>query len=331
MPMRMCLTRYLPGRLSVLIHLAVMGLAAFGLPLAIGTGRPPADGEIFWLLGLFTTSIGLPFFALAANGPLLQAWFARTDHPDAGDPYFLYAASNVGSFLALLSYPTVVEPLISLSAQTRLWTIGFWVLIALIMASGALLWRVRAGAPRPAAAEPIAPAPAPAAPELARRPHLVRARSRAGRIADRGDRPYLDRCGGGAAPVGGAARALSFDLRDRVPAPAADPALARGRPAAALHPGAGRRPDPRSEPDPRALGRRRSRSGQGHHRHHRAALRGVLRQRAGLPWRAGAAAAGGPPSHRLLSLDGGRRHDRRHRDRSRRAPTCSTGSRNIRS
>jgi hypothetical protein len=152
------LTRYLPGRVSVIIHLALMGLAAFSLPLAIGTGRPPADGEIFWLLGLFTTSIGLPFFALAANGPLLQAWFARTDHPDAGDPYFLYAASNVGSFLALLSYPTVVEPLISLSAQTRLWTIGFWVLIALIAASGALLWRTRAGAARPATAEPTPPA-----------------------------------------------------------------------------------------------------------------------------------------------------------------------------
>jgi hypothetical protein len=152
------LTRHLPGRLSVLIHLALMGLAAFSLPLAIGVGRPPADGEIFWLLGLFTTSIGLPFFALAANGPLLQAWFARTDHPDARDPYFLYAASNVGSFLALLSYPTVVEPLISLSAQTRLWTIGFWVLIALIMASGALMWRRQTGAPRQAAAEPTAQA-----------------------------------------------------------------------------------------------------------------------------------------------------------------------------
>ena len=59
-------------------------------------------GEAFWLIGLFAVSIGLPFFALSANAPLLQAWFARTDHPAANDPYFLYAASNVGSFLALL-------------------------------------------------------------------------------------------------------------------------------------------------------------------------------------------------------------------------------------
>src|SRR5215208_5964284 len=92
------LTRYAPGRMSVVIHLAVMIAACLFLPLSIATGwgRPPAVGEAFWLLGLFAVSIGLPFFALAANSPLLQAWFARTDHPAAKDPYFLYAASNVG-------------------------------------------------------------------------------------------------------------------------------------------------------------------------------------------------------------------------------------------
>jgi spermidine synthase len=141
------LTRYAPGPMSIAIHLAVMGLAAFTLPLAIGTGRPPAEAETFWLLGLFTTSIGLPFFALAANGPLLQAWFARTNHPDAQDPYFLYAASNVGSFLALVAYPTVIEPLIPLSRQTQLWSFGFFVLIALIGSSGVLLWHAPGKAP----------------------------------------------------------------------------------------------------------------------------------------------------------------------------------------
>jgi hypothetical protein len=145
------LTRFAPGRMSILIHLAVTGLAALSLPLAIGSGRPPPEGEAFWLIGLFTTSIGLPFFALAANGPLLQAWFARTTHPAANDPYFLYAASNVGSFLALLSYPTLVEPLIPLSGQTTLWAVAFYILIALIAASGALLWRSPAGSPRAAA------------------------------------------------------------------------------------------------------------------------------------------------------------------------------------
>ncbi|MEN3382816.1 MAG: hypothetical protein V7608_2860, partial [Hyphomicrobiales bacterium] len=137
------LTRFASGRASILIHLAVMAIACLALPLHIATGwgRPPAEGEAFWLLGLFAVSIGLPFFALAANGPLLQAWFVRTDHPAAKDPYFLYAASNVGSFLALLSYPVMIEPLVRLGDQTLFWTIGFYVLILLIAACGALLLR----------------------------------------------------------------------------------------------------------------------------------------------------------------------------------------------
>jgi len=135
------LTRYAPGRRSLYIQLVVMVAACFMLPLSIasGWGKPPAVGEAFWLLGLFAVSIGLPFFALAANSPLLQAWFARSDHPAAKDPYFLYAASNVGSFLALLSYPLIIEPLIPLYDQTWLWTIGFYILILLIAGSGYLL------------------------------------------------------------------------------------------------------------------------------------------------------------------------------------------------
>jgi hypothetical protein len=147
------LTRHAPGRRSVVIHLAVMLVAVLALPLSIaaGWGAPPAAGEAFWLIGLFAASIGLPFFALAANSPLLQAWFARTDHPAAADPYFLYAASNVGSFLALVSYPALVEPLARLSDQARFWSIGFYVLIALIAACGALLWRSPERAPAAAA------------------------------------------------------------------------------------------------------------------------------------------------------------------------------------
>ncbi len=137
------LTRFAPGRGSVLIHLAVLLIACLALPLHLagGWGQPPSRGEAFWLLGLFAASIGLPFFALAANGPLMQAWFVRTDHPSARDPYFLFAASNVGSFLALISYPTVVEPFLRLGEQTWLWTVGFYVLILLIAACGVLLLR----------------------------------------------------------------------------------------------------------------------------------------------------------------------------------------------
>ncbi len=142
------LTRFAPGRTSVVVHLAVMILACAALPLHIasGWGRPPPSGEAFWLLGLFAASIGLPFFALAANGPLIQAWFVRTDHPAARDPYFLYAASNVGSFLALIAYPLVVEPFVSLGGQTVGWSAFYYLLILLLAACGWLLTRSPASA-----------------------------------------------------------------------------------------------------------------------------------------------------------------------------------------
>src|SRR3954462_2878109 len=157
------LTSYLPGKRSMIVHLAVMVAATFVLPLAIAAwwSRPPADATAaLWLLGLFTVSIGLPFFALSANGPPLQAWFARTDHPSAANPYFLYAASNIGSFLALISYPFVMEPLTTLGQQTRGWTVMFFVLIALIAWCGWLMLR----SPRPADAPRTegSPEPAPA-------------------------------------------------------------------------------------------------------------------------------------------------------------------------
>src|SRR5258708_6080945 len=111
-----------------------------------GWGEPPNSGYAFWLLGLFAVSIGLPFFALAANNPLLQAWFVRTGHPNGPDPYFLYASSNIGSFLALLSYPVLLEPMFTLRTQNLIWTGGYGLLIVLIAACGALLLRSPANA-----------------------------------------------------------------------------------------------------------------------------------------------------------------------------------------
>ncbi len=65
--------------------------------------RPPAEGNpVLWLVMLLAVSLGLPFFVIAANAPMLQKWFAHTGHPAASNPYFLYAASNLGSMLALL-------------------------------------------------------------------------------------------------------------------------------------------------------------------------------------------------------------------------------------
>ena len=129
--------------LPVAIHLVLLLIALLSLPLSIasGWGEPPTSGYAFWLLGLFTVSIGLPFFALAANNPLLQAWFFRTGHPSGPDPYFLYASSNIGSFLALLSYPVLLEPMFTLRTQNLIWTGGYGLLIVLIAACGVLLLR----------------------------------------------------------------------------------------------------------------------------------------------------------------------------------------------
>jgi hypothetical protein len=134
--------------LPVAVHLALLVLALLTLPLSIkgGWGEPPSSGYAFWLLGLFAVSIGLPFFALAANNPLLQAWFVRTGHPSGPDPYFLYASSNIGSFLALLSYPVLLEPMFTLRTQNLIWTAGYGLLIMLIVACGALLLRSPASA-----------------------------------------------------------------------------------------------------------------------------------------------------------------------------------------
>jgi hypothetical protein len=127
----------------VAVHLVLLIIALLTLPLSIanGWGEPPTSGYAFWLLGLFVVSIGLPFFALAANNPLLQAWFVRTGHPNGPDPYFLYASSNIGSFLALLSYPVLLEPMFTLRTQNLIWTSLYGFLILLIAACGVLLLR----------------------------------------------------------------------------------------------------------------------------------------------------------------------------------------------
>jgi hypothetical protein len=129
--------------IPVAVHLVVLIAAFLTLPLSISAGwnEPPSTGYAFWLLGLFAVSIGLPFFALAANNPMLQAWFVRTGHPDGPDPYFLYASSNIGSFLALLSYPFALEPMFTLHTQNRIWAVGYGLLIVLIAASGVMLLR----------------------------------------------------------------------------------------------------------------------------------------------------------------------------------------------
>jgi hypothetical protein len=142
------LTSRLSLRTAVITHVGILAVAALALPIAIpdGWSHPPAEGQAYWLLSLFCVSVGLPFFAVSANGPLLQAWFAKTGHSHAKDPYFLYGASNIGSFASLILYVVAIEPFSDLSQQSAYWTIGFLVLCVLIALCGVAALSLAGGA-----------------------------------------------------------------------------------------------------------------------------------------------------------------------------------------
>ncbi len=137
---------------------ALLVVAPLALLPIVLAGTPPGDASpALWVLGVLAVSVG-PFFAvLATVSPLLQSWFARSGHPAAADPYFLYAASNAGSLLALLGYPLLVEPNSALSEQWRLWAAGHALVALLLLACAALA--VREARPVPGTADPAARAP----------------------------------------------------------------------------------------------------------------------------------------------------------------------------
>jgi hypothetical protein len=133
------------GRFQPVVHLGFLLVAALLLPFGIAAGEGTAvqsSNPALWVLVVLTRSIGLPILILASTAPLLQKWFATTRHSWAKDPYFLYAASNLGSFGALFAYPLAIEPLLRLQAQVRCWSAGFWLLAACI-AGCALLFKMR--------------------------------------------------------------------------------------------------------------------------------------------------------------------------------------------
>ena len=158
------LTRRVVRRRQAPAHLLVLALPLAVLPLALPEwAAPPEDrAPALWLVLVLTVAIGLPFFAVATSGPLLQRWFSHTDHPKADDPYFLYAAGNVGSFSALLLYPVLLEPNWSVSDQARGWAVAY-VAFAILVAACGLVARPAAGARHAAAlddVEHVTPAPA---------------------------------------------------------------------------------------------------------------------------------------------------------------------------
>ena len=124
------------GRLNLkrqaLVHLAVLLLAALSLPIALAELPAAAQGaEVLWVPLLFLATIGPLFFAVSAQAPLMQRWYAAD--PAAGDPYPLYAASNLGSFAGLIAYPLLAEPLLPIARQSGAWAIGYGALVLLVL------------------------------------------------------------------------------------------------------------------------------------------------------------------------------------------------------
>jgi spermidine synthase len=140
------LTRHVASlRRQIVIHGAVVAAGLAFLPFAVARDvMPPTDtSPMVWLIGLLTFSVGWPFFALSASAPLLQAWFARGGHRASKDPYFLYAASNAGSLLALLIFPVFLEPELTLAGQAEAWRYGYVGLLLMLATLGVLLVRAR--------------------------------------------------------------------------------------------------------------------------------------------------------------------------------------------
>ncbi len=135
------LIRRVSPRRQGVVHIGVLGLSVLMLTFNMyNWGSPNLPGEewrnlnldqpLGEVLKILTVAVGLPYFLLSTNSTLMQAWFSQ-EHPDRS-PYWLYALSNVGSFVGLLTYPILFEPRLSLKAQSIFWTAGYVVFVLVI-------------------------------------------------------------------------------------------------------------------------------------------------------------------------------------------------------
>jgi hypothetical protein len=152
------MNRHLPVNLQIGVHVGLVLLALTALPLAVpdSWAYDPAQPVVTQTLWLYALGVGLPFAVLSANAPLIQSWYRRSGGPSADDPYFLYAASNLGSLVALLAFPLVAEPLFGVSAISVGWSVGFVILGPMLLMSG-LAARGSAMPDRPASMTKLQP------------------------------------------------------------------------------------------------------------------------------------------------------------------------------
>lgn len=147
-------------RRQAMLHVLLLAVSLIALPIGFDAARwepPTSDNPMGWLFLLLAVSAGVPFFMLSATAPMLQAWFARTDHPAAADPYFLYVTSNLGSLIGLLGFPTLAEVYLTIPGQTSTWS-GLYVLLVLgiALASFAALRAREGGVAKPSAKSALA-------------------------------------------------------------------------------------------------------------------------------------------------------------------------------
>ena len=150
-------SRFKPSR-QIQLHSVVILLSFLALPLALPENTvPPTESDpTLWIVWTLLIAIGLPLFVVSTTSPLIQKWFASINHRNSDDPYFLYAASNAGSLIALISYPFIIEPHIDLSAQKTDWSLGYVLLCLLIAACATLLYKSKAQhTPTEAIATPV--------------------------------------------------------------------------------------------------------------------------------------------------------------------------------
>ena len=129
------LERYATIRKQMVAHCCLMVAALLFLPMQFNT-RPDASASnhpILWLLGQLIRTVGIPFGVVSTTAPLLQNWLSKTRATSGKDPYFLYAISNAGSLLALLSYPLFIEPRFGVHLQSEGWMAAYGLLIVMVI------------------------------------------------------------------------------------------------------------------------------------------------------------------------------------------------------
>ncbi|HZW36972.1 MAG: spermidine synthase [Deltaproteobacteria bacterium] len=143
--------RFLRPKAQVFLHASLLAACLFLLPIVPGAGWRPAPSQdpTLRILALLSATVGLPYLLLSTTSPLLQAWYVRTYR--GAMPYRLFALSNAGSMIALLSYPVLVEPFFAVRRQAEAWSAGF-LAFALLCAAAALRSRKEEGG-RPDAAQ----------------------------------------------------------------------------------------------------------------------------------------------------------------------------------